>query len=84
MSELPDLRTWFKEYAEISQGPQPEALAQRYAESFLVAAPNASAAFQNDERFQEWLRRSGTSTGSQACDPWTSPPLRNHGPATTT
>lgn len=51
------LEAWFREYARISLGPEPEALAERYADSFLAAAPAGSAAFQNNAEFVQWLRQ---------------------------
>ena len=40
-------------------GPQPEALAALYSETFIVGGPTGSHAFTNDDRFIEWLRQLG-------------------------
>lgn len=50
------LDDFFARYAERSLGPTPEALADLYAPTFLVAGPEGSAAFPNDDRFRAWLR----------------------------
>lgn len=44
-------------YAELSMGPRPEALATRYAATFIVGGPEGSRAFTNDAHFTEWLRQ---------------------------
>jgi hypothetical protein len=49
------LGAFFARYAELSMGPQPEALAPLYAPTFIVGSPQGSQAFTNDARFIEWL-----------------------------
>jgi hypothetical protein len=51
------LDRFFSRYAELSMGPQPEALASLYAPTFIVGGPEGSQAFTNDARFVEWLRQ---------------------------
>ncbi len=51
------LDRFFSRYAEISLGPQPEALAGLYAATFIVGGPDGSHAFTNDASFIEWLRQ---------------------------
>jgi hypothetical protein len=51
------LHRFFNRYAELSMGPQPEALAQLYAPTFIVGGPEGSQAFANDSRFLQWLRQ---------------------------
>src|SRR5262245_52306551 len=51
------LDQFFRRYAELSLGPQPEALAGLYAPTFIVGGPEGSHAFANDSRFLEWLRQ---------------------------
>jgi hypothetical protein len=48
---------FFSRYAELSLGPQPEALTGLYGPTFIVAGPHGSQAFTNDVRFVEWLRQ---------------------------
>ncbi len=50
------IRQFFDDYAEAALGPEPERVATCYAPSFIVAGPEGSATFANDERFIEWLR----------------------------
>jgi hypothetical protein len=50
------LDQFFRQYASLSTGPQPEALAALYAPTFIVGGPDGSQAFANDARFLEWLR----------------------------
>ncbi len=50
-----DLQTFFERYAELSLHGDPKALAALYAPTFLVAGPQGSQAFTNDDRFVEWL-----------------------------
>ena len=50
------LDEFFARYAERSLGPAPETLAECYAPTFIVAGPEGSRAFPNDERFLAWLR----------------------------
>ena len=52
-----ELDRFFSRYAELSAGPQPEALAALYAPMFIVGGPESSQAFANDGRFHEWLRQ---------------------------
>jgi hypothetical protein len=51
------LDQFFRRYAELSLGPQPEALAELYAPTFIVGGPEGSRAFANDGQFLEWLRQ---------------------------
>src|SRR5262245_44925584 len=50
------LDRFFRRYAELSLGPQPEALAGLYASTFIVGGPEGSHAFTNGAHFIEWLR----------------------------
>jgi hypothetical protein len=50
------LADFFARYAEISHGPQPEALAAMYAPHFIVGGPRGSMSLANDDKFLEWLR----------------------------
>ena len=49
------LSSFFEEYARLSQGDEPSALAALYAPTFIVGGPQGSHAFANDARFLEWL-----------------------------
>src|SRR5688572_14180378 len=49
-------RDFFRRYALVSLGPEPEKLAEFYDTSFLAAGPKGGAAFKNDETFLSWLR----------------------------
>ena len=51
------LDQFFRRYAELSTGPQPEALADLYAATFIVGGPEGSQAFANDDGFVAWLRK---------------------------
>lgn len=51
------LHQFFNDYATTSFGPEPEKLAAFYGDGFLVAAPQGSATFKNDEQFLAWLRQ---------------------------
>ncbi len=51
------LRAFFSSYAAAALGPEPEKLAAFYGDSFLVAGPQGSAAFKNDDQFLGWLRQ---------------------------
>ena len=53
------LSAFFKRYAGISMGPQPEHLAGLYAPTFIVGGPQGSRAFTNDSLFIDWLRQVG-------------------------
>jgi hypothetical protein len=50
------LRDFFRRYADVSLGPEPEKLAEFYDASFLAAGPKGGAAFRNDETFLAWLQ----------------------------
>jgi hypothetical protein len=50
-------RDYFRRYAAISLGPEPETLAEFYDMSFLAAGPKGAAAFRNDSAFLDWLRQ---------------------------
>jgi len=50
------LYDFFRRYAVVSLGPEPEKLAGSYDTSFLAAGPKGGAAFRNDESFLAWLR----------------------------
>lgn len=56
MNRGESLREFFRQYALVSLGPQPEKLAAFYETSFLAAGPKGGAAFKNDEAFRSWLR----------------------------
>jgi len=51
------LADFFADYAARSLGDQPESLAPLYADTFIVAGPEGSHAFPNDEQFIAWLRQ---------------------------
>lgn len=53
-------RDFFRRYALVSLGPEPEKLAEFYDTSFLAAGPRGGAAFRNDEAFLAWLRQAHT------------------------
>lgn len=55
------LEQFFRRYAEVSLGRQPEELAGFYAPTFIVGGPQGSRAFANDVRFGEWLRQVSAS-----------------------
>ena len=48
---------YFRRYAAVSLGPEPEKLAEFYDQSFLAAGPKGGAAFRNDAAFLDWLRQ---------------------------
>ena len=50
-----DLYQFFTGYAAAALGDKPELLAALYAQSFLAAGPEGSAAFKNDDAFLQWL-----------------------------
>ena len=50
------LGDFFRRYAIVSLGPEPEKLADFYDTSFLAAGPKGGAAFRNDDAFLKWLR----------------------------
>lgn len=54
------LDQFFSRYAQLSMGPQPEALAGLYAPTFIVGGPEGSRAFANDSHFLEWLGQVAT------------------------
>lgn len=56
MSREEEFRDFFRRYALVSLGPEPEKLAGVYDASFLAAGPKGGAAFRNDEAFLAWLR----------------------------
>ncbi len=56
MSREETLRDYFRNYARVSLGLEPEKLAEFYDTSFLAAGPKGGAAFKNDESFLAWLR----------------------------
>jgi hypothetical protein len=51
------LEQFFRDYGRAAMGDDPAAIAAFYAESFLVAGPQGSATFPNDDQFLAWLRR---------------------------
>ncbi|MPZ47795.1 MAG: hypothetical protein GEU75_00490 [Dehalococcoidia bacterium] len=51
------LEQFFHDYANASMAGDPAAIAAFYAESFVAAGPKGSAAFQNDDKFLDWLRQ---------------------------
>jgi hypothetical protein len=53
------LKPFFAEYANRSMSPDPQRLADLYAETFIVGGPRGSQAFRNDGRFRDWLRQVG-------------------------
>ena len=55
MAEATPLSRFFQTYADRSLGSDPAALAALYAPAFIVAGPQGSRSFANDERFVEWL-----------------------------
>jgi hypothetical protein len=56
MTRQEKLSDFFRQYALVSLGPEPEKLADFYDTSFLAAGPRGGAAFKNDESFLAWLR----------------------------
>ena len=56
MTRQEKLSDFFRQYALVSLGPEPEKLADFYDTSFLAAGPKGGAAFKNDESFLAWLR----------------------------
>lgn len=56
MNREDKLRDFFRHYARVSLGPEPEKLVDFYDTSFLAAGPKGGAAFKNDEAFLAWLR----------------------------
>lgn len=57
MKQDEPLREFFRRYATLSLGSDPEKLAELYDQSFLAAGPKGGAAFRNDEAFLDWLRQ---------------------------
>jgi hypothetical protein len=57
MSNQSELTRFFETYAAFSQSDDPKQLAALYAPTFIVAGPQGSHAFANDERFLDWLRQ---------------------------
>jgi len=51
------LDDFFADYAARSLGEAPESLAPLYADTFIVAGPEGSHAFPNDDQFIAWLRQ---------------------------
>jgi hypothetical protein len=51
-----DFADFFRRYASVSLGPEPQKLADFYDASFLAAGPKGGAAFNNDGAFLSWLR----------------------------
>ena len=51
------LDRFFRQYAELSMGSQPEGLAGLDAATFIVGGPEGSRAFTNDADFVWWLRQ---------------------------
>jgi len=49
------LITFFTHYAALSLNGQSAELAALYAPTFIVAGPQGSQAFHNDQRFLDWL-----------------------------
>lgn len=49
------LKEFFEHYATVSTGDDLSPLADCYADDFMVAGPEGSAAFKNDEHFITWL-----------------------------
>jgi hypothetical protein len=50
------LEDFFRRYADVSLGAEPERLAEFYEGSFLAAGPKGGEAFRNDKAFLSWLR----------------------------
>ena len=55
-----ELTAFFQRYAEDSLHGEPTAIAGAYAPSFIVAGPNGSQSFANDEKFLQWLEKMRT------------------------
>ena len=51
------LHQFFQDYAATSLSAEPEKLAALYGDGFLVAGPQGTAVFKNDEQFLAWLRQ---------------------------
>lgn len=52
-----DVLDFFRKYARLSTGQEPDLLARLYDDSFLVAAPRGAVAFRNDSALLQWLRQ---------------------------
>lgn len=48
---------FFRRYARVSMGAEPEKLAAFYDANFLVGGPKGTEAFKNDPAFLDWLRK---------------------------
>ena len=57
MNRDDQFREYFRRYATVSLGSEPEKLAEFYDQSFLAAGPKGGAAFRNDAAFLDWLRQ---------------------------
>jgi hypothetical protein len=68
----PNLASFFSTYAVASLGSDPGRLAAMYAPTFLVAGPQGSQAFANDDAFREWLgqvRAANLESGMRTLSP---------------
>ena len=52
-----ELTAFFQRYADDSLHGEPSAIAATYAPNFIVAGPNGSQSFANDEKFLQWLEQ---------------------------
>lgn len=67
----PDLRSFFDNYARVSLHGEPDVLATLYGPTFIVAGPEGSRAFANDDQFTRWIEQVQTAnqqSGMQALD----------------
>ena len=74
MPTTPNLAKFFTDHASASLSGDPQSLATRYAPTFIVAGPQGSQAFANDEAFSEWLvqvRAGNLEIGMRALSPLT-------------
>ncbi|WP_118972924.1 hypothetical protein [Taibaiella koreensis] len=55
MKNITELKEFFEQYGVVSCSDDVQPLAGFYADSFIVAGPEGSAAFHNDEHFARWL-----------------------------
>ncbi len=79
MNRGDEFREYFRRYATVSLGSEPEKLAAFYDQSFLAAGPQGGAAFRNDATFLDWLRQVhdfNTASGMTSMTPEDVVPVR--------
>lgn len=52
---MENLTTYFEEYSRHAQSGNVKALAEFYADEFMMATLSESSAFKNDDAFLDWL-----------------------------